>query len=271
MVSTTQVAARQRVRGGLYRLYLRLCRTPLSPSFLMFFPLYRRLVSVLNGSCSGLVLDVGSGMSPFYRVVRGQGARYISLDYPMSSELAPFGLPPPDQNNHVWGDARQLPFKDGSCHVVICTSVLEHVTDPAGVLREVFRVLQLGGRVVGSVPFGHNLHMEPFDYYRISEYGLRNLARELGFHVTRLDAVGKGFHAVGACTADILFRSTTGLKRSTMSSMGAIEMVSRLVLFLLVWPVILAINLLSPLADALLPSVQLPTHYVFVCEKRAAV
>lgn len=45
-----------------------------------------------------------------------------------------------------------LPFRTGSFDVVVCTEVLEHVPDPAAVLRELVRVASPHGRVVVSIP-----------------------------------------------------------------------------------------------------------------------
>src|SRR5687767_1168675 len=50
------------------------------------------------------------------------------------------------------GSADQLPFEDGSFDVVLCTEVLEHVVDPARVVRELMRVAAPGARVVVSIP-----------------------------------------------------------------------------------------------------------------------
>jgi ubiquinone/menaquinone biosynthesis C-methylase UbiE len=45
------------------------------------------------------------------------------------------------------GDALSLEFKESSFDVVYCRYVLEHVSDPAIVLREIFRVLKAGGKI----------------------------------------------------------------------------------------------------------------------------
>jgi SAM-dependent methyltransferase len=47
---------------------------------------------------------------------------------------------------------RRLPFGDASMDVVTVLAVLEHLTDPTSVLREVHRVLRPGGRVIVTTP-----------------------------------------------------------------------------------------------------------------------
>ncbi len=50
------------------------------------------------------------------------------------------------------GDAPRLPFKDGAFDRVLCTEVMEHVSDDRAVLRELVRVLRPGGVLAISVP-----------------------------------------------------------------------------------------------------------------------
>ena len=257
------------VRLG-HRVFRHCFQTPLSPEFLLIFPLYRRVRALLAQWCRGVVLDVGAGFSPFYEAANRYGSRYYSLDYPPSTELAFVDAVPPAGARHIWGDARRLPLQNQVCDTVICTSVLEHVTDPAAVLLELHRALRPGGRVIGSVPFCHNLHMEPFDYYRISHHGLRHLAEATGFRVVHLAPVGRGVHALGGCLADGLMRYVAGFRSNTVAQMRTGEFLARLVLLALLYPLIVAINLLAPLLDRVLPYPALPVHYVFVYEKPSA-
>lgn len=48
--------------------------------------------------------------------------------------------------------ARGLPFADAAFDIVLCEQVLEHLDDPAAVLRDVARVLRPGGLLVAGVP-----------------------------------------------------------------------------------------------------------------------
>jgi len=50
------------------------------------------------------------------------------------------------------GDVLHLPFKDGSFNRVVCSEVLEHVIDDAEAVRELVRVLKVGGVLAVSVP-----------------------------------------------------------------------------------------------------------------------
>jgi len=71
-----------------------------------------------------------------------------------------------------------LPFGDKSFDVVVLTDTLEHLFDPLGVLKEVFRILTVGGRVIITVPnfarLGNRLRMlwgDPIDILHWEKYG----------------------------------------------------------------------------------------------------
>ncbi len=52
----------------------------------------------------------------------------------------------------VEADIEKLPFKDGSFSTIVCTEVIEHQPDPIPTVRELKRVLEKGGVLIGSVP-----------------------------------------------------------------------------------------------------------------------
>ena len=52
-----------------------------------------------------------------------------------------------DKEIDIQGDLLQLPIKNGSIETVVCTGVLEHVSDPVRAVNEIHNVLKPGGKV----------------------------------------------------------------------------------------------------------------------------
>lgn len=82
---------------------------------------------------------------------------------------------------HVVADASNLPFRDHSFDAVICSELLEHVSSPSLVLKEVFRVLKKGGVLFATVPFVFPFHPDPVDYFRYTNMCLEMMLGEAQF------------------------------------------------------------------------------------------
>lgn len=82
-----------------------------------------------------------------------------------------------------------LPFKDGEFENVLCMSVLEHLEEPRKAIKEMWRVLKPGGRIIVSVPFLFPIHDAPGDYWRFTKYGLQQLFSK-GWNIIELKAEG---------------------------------------------------------------------------------
>ena len=82
------------------------------------------------------VLDVGCGLGSYGRTLLTDGYAWMGaeVDAADCAELTRLGLP----HRHV--DGRSLPFADASFDAALCLEVLEHLDDPATVLREIHRV-----------------------------------------------------------------------------------------------------------------------------------
>jgi SAM-dependent methyltransferase len=76
-------------------------------------------------------------------------------------------------------DAHHLPFPSNIFQRVECDAVLEHVRDPAQVVREIERVLAPGGYLHLVTPFCHPFHEYPKDFRRFTLDGLKELAGPL--------------------------------------------------------------------------------------------
>ena len=53
----------------------------------------------------------------------------------------------------VVADSSRLPFRSGTFDCTVCSEVLEHVNDPAGVVDQLARALRVGGTAVLTTPY----------------------------------------------------------------------------------------------------------------------
>jgi SAM-dependent methyltransferase len=84
-----------------------------------------------------LVLDVGSGGNPHLRA-------NVLCDKFVADATERNGQPILADRPFVVGDAERLPFADQAFDFVVCSHLLEHVANPAAVLRELKRVAPRG-------------------------------------------------------------------------------------------------------------------------------
>ncbi|MGI9184285.1 MAG: class I SAM-dependent methyltransferase [Solirubrobacteraceae bacterium] len=120
------------------------------------------------------ILDAGAGNAPYRELFAH--CDYVTADWENSPhEHAPVV--------DIHGSLEDLPLADSSFDVVLSTQVLEHVSEPLSVLRELHRITRPGGRVFLTVPLVWELHEEPFDYFRYTPHGVRHLLTAAGFVV----------------------------------------------------------------------------------------
>lgn len=109
-----------------------------------------------------LMLDAGCGEGRHSFECFARGAKVWSMDMDMDSvRKARYTLVYMLRNNqapedggflvHV-GDALNLPFKDETFNRIICSEVMEHVSDDDQACRELSRVLKKGGTIAITIP-----------------------------------------------------------------------------------------------------------------------
>jgi SAM-dependent methyltransferase len=144
----------------------------------------RRLLPILRqhgAKVRGSVLDLGCGTSPL-RPLFASATRYIRVDrYPVDGEVI------------VIDDPQRLPLADGSIEVVLVSRMLGDLPDVVGVLRELARVLEDGGRILVYEAITYPQHDLPHDYWRVLPEGLRWAARKAGLTMTELEPLGGYF------------------------------------------------------------------------------
>jgi SAM-dependent methyltransferase len=116
---------------------------------------------ILSHASGGLTLDLGAQNGPY----AAHFPRRVALDLNPAAHL------------HLRGDAHALPFADRVFDTVLCTEVLEHLTEPQRAIDEMYRVLKPGGALLLTTRFLFPIHDAPHDYFRFTKYGLRHLLR----------------------------------------------------------------------------------------------
>lgn len=102
---------------------------------------------------AGTILDVGCGRGWVAAHFIPQNRRVFSLDITPKNPSLAHRCVPSQNHTPVAADAYYLPFASESVDCVISSEVIEHVVDPAGFIRELFRVLKPGGCLIITTPY----------------------------------------------------------------------------------------------------------------------
>lgn len=132
-----------------------------------------------SGVASPCVVDLGAGDSPYRTLFEKRGANYISCDIgvPQDARVVPIEI------------GEQLPFAEGSAHVVVSFQVLEHVWDLDWYLGEARRLLAPGGKLLLSTHGTWLYHPHPTDFRRWTRPGLVAELENRGFSVIKVRAL----------------------------------------------------------------------------------
>lgn len=171
----------------------------------------RDAVTSVASRASGWLLDVGVAERPYEADFAPFVERYIGLEYPVVvNNLNPDVWNYPERIRgivDIWGDGNHLPFADASFDTVLTVEVLEHVPDPFHMMGEMARVLKPGGAMLLTVPFAAELHQLPYDYWRYTPNGIRELVEQHGLVVERIEPRGNMAIALGSLLSNWLLRS----------------------------------------------------------------
>jgi SAM-dependent methyltransferase len=98
------------------------------------------------------VLDLGCGAGGVMELFSSQVALSVGIDLHLQSLIGSRDK----CIRHIAGSADRLPFRSATFSLVVCSWVLEHVTEPERVFAEVSRVLKPGGHFVFLTPNAAN-------------------------------------------------------------------------------------------------------------------
>jgi SAM-dependent methyltransferase len=115
------------------------------------------LIGRIRKHCTArpVVLNIGVGSGYFERQAARQPWEVHSLD-PDARAIA--SMEGSNVRGHV-GFIENIPLASQSCHYVVASEVLEHLTDDQGqhALSEIARILNAGGMFLGTVPYQEDL------------------------------------------------------------------------------------------------------------------
>lgn len=75
-------------------------------------------------------------------------------------------------------DLHQLTLSADMFDSVILTEVLEHLYNPAEAAKHIHPILKQSGKVIATTRFAYPYHGEPYDYFRFTEHGLREVFKD---------------------------------------------------------------------------------------------
>lgn len=103
------------------------------------------------------ILDVGCGRGWVAKKFLPKGKQVYSLDISVTNPAIVKKLYPDEKHFAVAADSFHLPFNDSSFDCVIASEIIEHVFDPAGFIKELFRVVKKGGSLIITTPYKEKL------------------------------------------------------------------------------------------------------------------
>ena len=152
-----------------------------------------KLRPLLANAPAGSVMDVGCGEQPFRSRIEAAGRTYVGMDVAQNAS----------QTVSVFGDLESVDARATAYPFVLCTEVLEHVADIDLSFRGLRRLTMAGGLVMITVPFLFPVHMAPYDFRRLTEYGIARLAADHGFAVVSSERLGSATDALATLVSDI--------------------------------------------------------------------
>jgi SAM-dependent methyltransferase len=146
---------------------------------------------------SGNLVDLGCGNAPLCGIYKSLVKNYTWVDWPHSRHQQ-FQI---DVEADLSG---VIPFLDEQFDTILLSDVLEHVSNPDLLFSEMARIVRPGGFLIVGVPFMYLIHEEPFDYFRYTEFSLRQFAQKHGLNVIEIKPVGGGLDVLVDISGKIL-------------------------------------------------------------------
>jgi hypothetical protein len=141
----------------------------------------------------GPLLDVGCAEQPFRPLVESSGRRYVGMDVVQNRACSV----------DIVTTLEDAPAPAAAYPLILCTEVLEHVADIDAAFAGLRRLATTGGLVAITVPFIFPLHMEPYDFRRLTLHGVARLADAHRFAIVEHARLGSATDVLATLVADL--------------------------------------------------------------------
>ncbi len=141
----------------------------------------REVVQHCQKYIKGKTIDYGCGRAKYKSIITSQAKSYVAFDMVSGP------------NVDVVGDVLKTPFQDNEFDTVISNQVLEHVSKPWLMIKEIGRILKPDGICILTAPFLAPYHPDPQDNFRFTTSGLTSMFRNEGFEVLECGGYGLFF------------------------------------------------------------------------------
>jgi len=99
------------------------------------------------------ILDVGCGRAWVAKHYLPKGVNVYSLDISVTNPAKAIEIYPSVNHDGIVGDSFHLPFTGESIDCIIASEIIEHVINPAALVKELFRVVKKDGELIITTPY----------------------------------------------------------------------------------------------------------------------
>jgi len=150
----------------------------------------KRILELLGVKKSDRVLEIGCGLGVLLSKIPSKKKIGIEISDFAIKECQKKGL-----NVAKVNAEKELPFRDSSFDIVIMNEVISHLKNPEFVLRECYRILEPGGKIILTAPvrslFFYNISTTHIHEMNTRE--LKTLLEESGFTILVHEVCGISF------------------------------------------------------------------------------
>ncbi len=199
----------------------------------------------------GVLLDVGCGAKPYEKIFEPYVEHYFGLEYSPESGYR-------GNNADFCGDAAALPLADESVDTILCTEVLEHLSNPEKTIAEFARVLRPSGTVITTAPFVYPIH-DAQDFFRYSPDGLAAIMQRHGLTIDKVKPLS-GTAVTLAAMINLYWYEIGFMWTKWLYPVG-------LVLRPALWLICFVVNVLGGIFEFILPSQHLSFNHITIAKK----